>query len=162
MINKEVNYPNNSAVYGDIYIKEIIFSIRKLIQAGEIYTKELNKVYNVSSAQLNCLMTLYENGDLSPSQIAKNILVNSSTVTGILDRLEYKNLVKRLRISSDRRVLTIKLTEAGQALAENAPPPIQQKIITGLKKLPEDEQETITKAIGTLINMLEVQDLDVE
>ncbi len=162
MADKESNYPKSSAIYGDPYIKEIIFSIRKLIQAGEIYTKELNKVYNVSSAQLNCLMALYENGDLSPSQIAKNILVNSSTVTGILDRLEYKDLVKRLRISSDRRVLTIKLTEAGQALAENAPPPIQQKVITGLKKLPEDEKETITKAIGTLINMLEVQDLDVE
>ncbi len=162
MTDKVLNYPKNSAIYGDSYIQEIIFSIRKLIQAGEIYTKELNKVYNVSSAQLNCLMALYENGDLSPSQIAKNILVNSSTVTGILDRLEYKNLVKRLRISSDRRVLTIKLTEAGQALAENAPPPIQQKIITGLKRLSDNEKETITKAIATLINMLEVQDLDVE
>lgn len=162
MTDKELNYPKNSTIYGDSYIKEIIFSIRKLIQAGEIYTKELNKVYNVSSAQLNCLMALYENGDLSPSQIAKNILVNSSTVTGILDRLEYKNLVKRLRISSDRRVLTIKLTEAGQALAENAPPPIQQKIITGLKRLSDNEKETITNAIATLINMLEVQDLDVE
>lgn len=162
MTDKELNNPKNSTIYGDSYIKEIIFSIRKLIQAGEIYTKELNKVYNVSSAQLNCLMALYENGDLSPSQIAKNILVNSSTVTGILDRLEYKNLVKRLRISSDRRVLTIKLTEAGQALAENAPPPIQQKIITGLKRLSDNEKETITNAIATLINMLEVQDLDVE
>ncbi len=107
-------------------------------------------------------MALYENGDLSPSQIAKNILVNSSTVTGILDRLEYKDLVKRLRISSDRRVLTIKLTEVGQALAENAPPPIQQKIVTGLKGLPDNEKETIAKALATLINMLEVQDLDVE
>lgn len=162
MTDNESSFPKKSYNWGDLQTKEIIFSIRKLIQAGELYTKELNKVYNVSSAQLNCLMTLYENGELSPSQIAKNILVNSSTVTGILDRLEYKNLVQRLRISTDRRVVTIRLTEAGQGLVENAPPPIQQKIITGLKKLPDSEKEKIAKSLSDLTNMLEVQDLDVE
>ncbi|MBW2742622.1 MAG: MarR family transcriptional regulator [Deltaproteobacteria bacterium] len=68
--------------------KEIIFSIRKLMQAGEFYTKELNKKYQVSAPQLNCLLSLYENGPLPPSQIAKHIMVKSSTVTGIVDRLE--------------------------------------------------------------------------
>jgi len=161
MADHEADYPKKSFDYGDLHSRDIIFSIRRLIQAGELYTKELNKVYNVSSAQLNCLMALYENGDLSPSQIAKNILVNSSTVTGILDRLEYKNLVKRHRISSDRRVVTIRLTEIGHALAKNAPPPIQQKIITGLKNLPEDEKEKIAKALTILTNMLDINDLDV-
>ena len=95
-------------------IRDIIYSIRRLMQAGEHYTKELNKIYNVSSAQLNCLLALHENGKLSPSQIAKNIMVNSSTVTGIIDRLEQKSLVKRLRISNDRRVITIELTKYGK------------------------------------------------
>ena len=107
------------------YTKEIIYSIRRLMQAGELYTKELNKVYNISSAQLNCLVILYENGPLPPSQIAKLMMVNSSTITGIIDRLEQKGLVKRMRISTDRRVITVDLTKNGKVLAENAPPPIQ-------------------------------------
>ena len=105
--------------------KEIIFSIRKLMQAGEFYTKELNKKYQVSAPQLNCLISLYENGPLPPSQIAKYIMVKSSTVTGIVDRLEQKGLVKRFRNSPDRRVITIELTDSGKNLAKNAPPPIQ-------------------------------------
>ena len=141
--------------------REIIFSIRRLIQANELYTKELNKKYSVSAAQLNCLLALHENGPLSPSQIAKHILVNSSTVTGIIDRLERKGLVNRLRISPDRRVITIELTEAGKRLAENAPPPIQQKLINGLKKLPESEIEKIAFALAKLTNMLDVEDLEV-
>ncbi|MBW1913136.1 MAG: MarR family transcriptional regulator [Deltaproteobacteria bacterium] len=96
--------------------REIIYSIRRLMQAGELYTKELNKIYNVSSAQLNCLLGLYENGSLSPSQIAKHILVNSSTVTGIIDRLEHKGLVRRLRVSQDRRVITVELTKSRRLL----------------------------------------------
>ena len=142
--------------------KEIIFSIRKLMQAGEFYTKELNKKYQVSAPQLNCLLSLYENGPLPPSQIAKHIMVKSSTVTGIVDRLEQKGLVKRFRNSPDRRIITIELTDSGKNLAKNAPPPIQQKIIDGLKKLSKDELDQIILPLTKLTDMLDVQDLDVE
>jgi len=142
--------------------KEIIFSIRKLMQAGEFYTKELNKKYQVSAPQLNCLLSLYENGPLPPSQIARHIMVKSSTVTGIVDRLEQKGLVKRFRNSPDRRIITIELTDSGKNLAKNAPPPIQQKIIDGLKKLSKDELDQIIFSLTQLTDMLDVQDLDVE
>ena len=140
---------------------DIIYSIRRLIQAGELYTKELNKIYNISAAQLNCLLTLHEAGPLSPSQIAKLILVNSSTVTGIIDRLEYKGLVRRLRVSQDCRVITIELTKTGKLLAENAPPPIQQKLMDGLNKLSGEEIVQVAETLIHLTSMLDVQDLEV-
>ena len=80
-------------------VKEIIFLIRKLMHGAEMYTKELNKKYSITSAQLNCLLALYENGPLPPSQIAKHMMVKSSTVTGVIDRLEKKGLVTRQRNS---------------------------------------------------------------
>ena len=143
-------------------VKEIIYQIRRLIQAGELYTKELNKKYSVTAAQLNCLLALHESGPLPLSHIAKLIMVKSSTVTGIIDRLEQKGLVERVRTSRDRRVITIKLTEPGTRLANNAPPPIQQKIMDGLKKLPKEDIEPIVAALNTLTHMLDVQDLPVE
>jgi len=143
-------------------VKQIIFQIRRLIQAKELYTKELNKKYQVSASQLNCLLALYENGPLPPSQIARHIMVKSSTVTGIIDRLEQKGLVNRTRISSDRRVITVELTEPGRTLAENAPPPIQQKVLEGLKRLPHSEMEKIVLGLNMLTQMLDVQDLEVE
>ena len=143
------------------YKKEIIYSIRRLMQAKELYTKELNKVYNISSAQLNCLLTLHENGPLPPSQIARLMMVNSSTITGIIDRLEQKGLVKRMRISMDRRVITVELTENGEILAKNAPPPIQHKLFDGLSKLSEKEIKNIADSLLELTDMLDVQDLQV-
>ena len=143
------------------HTKDIIYSIRRLMQAGELYTKELNKIYNISAAQLNCLLALHEHGPLSPSQIARYILVNSSTMTGIIDRLEQKGLVRRLRISSDRRIITIELTKNGVALAENAPPPIQWKIVEGLNKVSDREIKQIAGTLAKLTNMLDVQDLEV-
>ena len=128
------NLNTTNKIFPSDQTKQIIFSIRKLIQANELYTKELNKKYQVSSAQLNCILTLYEYGPLPPSKIANHIMVKSSTVTGVVDRLEKKGIAERMRNSPDRRVITIQLTEAGKKLAENAPPPIQQKIIDGLKQ----------------------------
>ena len=160
----ETNKTVSSEISGDIYTirtKEIVYSIRRLMQAGEHYTKELNKIYNVSAAQINCLLTLHENGPLSPSQIAKHVMVNSSTVTGVIDRLEKKDLVRRLRISQDRRVITVELTKNGKVLAENAPPPIQQKIIDGLNQLSPSEIEQISLTLKRLTDMLDVQDLKV-
>ena len=146
---------------GDL-TREIIFSIRKLMQGAELYTKELNKKYHVSAAQLNCILTLYEQGSLPPSQIAKYMMVKSSTVTGVVDRLEQKGLVTRTRNSPDRRIINIELTETGKKLARNAPPPIQQKIIDGIKKLPEKEIKRVVIALTKLSDMLDVQDLEVE
>ena len=160
----ERNTTVSSEISGDIYTirtKEVVYSIRRLMQAGEHYTKELNKIHNVSAAQINCLLALHENGPLPPSQIAKHVMVNSSTVTGIIDRLEKKDLVKRLRVSQDRRVITVELTKSGEILAENAPSPIQQKIIDGLDKLSPSEIEEIALTLKRLTDMLDVQDIEV-
>jgi DNA-binding MarR family transcriptional regulator len=142
--------------------KQIIFSIRRLIQASELYSKELNKKYQISAAQLNCILTLYEYGPLPPSKIAQHMMVKSSTVTGVVDRLENKGLAERLRNSPDRRMITIQLTPAGKKLAENAPPPIQQKIIDGLKQTEKAKKEEIVNALNMLTGMLDVQDLEVK
>ncbi len=143
-------------------IKEIVWLIRRLMQGNYIYNKELNKKYQVSAPQLSSLLALYENGPLPPSQIAKYIMVNSSTVTGIIDRLEQKGLVQRSRISTDRRVITVTLTDKGRELAEHAPPPIQEKIVEGLQKLAPREIEKIVRALTKLTYMLDVQDLEVD
>ena len=142
--------------------KQIIFSIRRLIQASELYSKELNKKYQISAAQLNCILTLYEYGPLPPSKIAQHMMVKSSTVTGVVDRLEIKGLAERMRNSPDRRMITIQLTEAGKKLAENAPPPIQQKIIDGLKQTKNAKKEQIINALNMLTGMLDVQNLEVK
>ena len=135
--------------------KHVGWLIRRLLQAEEQYTKALEKAHNVSCAQLSCLTALHENGPLPPSQIARHIMVNSSTVTGIIDRLERKGLVERARTSKDRRVITVFLTKEGTTLVENAPLPVQNKIVTGMRKLSSEEIEQIIQGLTRLTGMLD-------
>jgi hypothetical protein len=53
------------------------------------------------------------------------------------------------------------LTETGKGLAENAPPPIQQKVIDGLNKISERQINQIALSLIKLTDMLDVQDLEV-
>ncbi|MGM0427656.1 MAG: MarR family winged helix-turn-helix transcriptional regulator [Thermodesulfobacteriota bacterium] len=138
-------------------IKEIIQLIRRLVRARELYTKELIRKHHLSASQLHCILVLHERGPISPSQIAKHIMVNSSTVTGVIDRLENKGFLQRIRNSKDRRVITITLTEAGKKLAMHAPLPIQEQMVEGLKGLPGQERDKIIQALRKLTGMLDIQ-----
>ncbi len=146
----------SSTVKPDL-IREIIYHIRRLLQARGHYTKELIKKYQISVPQLNCLVALYENGPLSLSGIARQVLVKSSTVTGIIDRLEQKDLVRRTRTSPDRRIVVVELTEAGETLARDAPPPIQTQVMNGLSELPEAELIKISEGLKLLTGLMETE-----
>jgi DNA-binding MarR family transcriptional regulator len=123
----------------------IIWYLRRFVQADELYSKKLQKDYDISQGQLSCLLALYRYGPGSLSRLAERILVKPGTITGIIDRLEAKGLVARKRNFTDRRVITIELTDKGRAFAEKAPAPVQSSIIQGLSELSEEKLEAIVK-----------------
>lgn len=135
-------------------IRWIIWYVRRLVQAGDIYSKGLHKKYQVSQPQVSCILALDEYGAMPISKLAKYILVKPSTVTGIIDRLEHKGLVKRERNQVDRRVVTIDLTEPGKKLAAEAPPPIPKEIVDGLRDLSPQEVKNIVESLAILVSKL--------
>jgi DNA-binding MarR family transcriptional regulator len=142
--------------------KDIIYLIQKVIHSQALYTKELNRLYHLTVPQLGCLLALYENGPLSPSEIAKIIMVQSSTMSGIIDRLDLKGLVERSQSNIDRRIILISLTNGGEKLAQKAPSLINPKIIDGIKKIPTHERDQIAQALNKLSSMLDVEGLQEE
>src|SRR5258708_12283249 len=76
-------------------------------------------------------LLVIDNGDAhTPSEIAEVLKVSRTTVSGLLDRLEAAQLIKRAIDPNDRRSFLLELTEAGSQLApeiDNLPPhPLQQ------------------------------------
>jgi MarR family transcriptional regulator, organic hydroperoxide resistance regulator len=79
---------------------------------------------DLTPPQLQVLWRLWlENGVLT-SRLVENSEISSGTITGLLDRLEARGLVRRERCTDDRRVVRVYLTEEGRALQE----PIQQAV----------------------------------
>lgn len=65
-------------------------------------------------------------GDISPAELAEALHITPSAVTKLLDRLETSKLVKRKRSKSDRRSISVQVTENGQKLLQKLPPLVKK------------------------------------
>jgi DNA-binding MarR family transcriptional regulator len=71
--------------------------------------------FGLSAGKFTILMQLYTaKQGLPPSEFANRANVTRATITGLLDRLERKGLVERQNHPSDRRMLTVHLTDQGE------------------------------------------------
>lgn len=84
-------------------------------------TKELAREAHLTGPQLTVLKGLQQIGPLSLTELSERIRAQNSTVTGIIDRMEREELVVRARSTVDRRVVEIRLTHKGRAIAEQVP-----------------------------------------
>src|SRR5262249_5154815 len=67
-------------------------------------------------SQSYCLRLLYFGGPHTMTQLARELRVRLSTITGVTDQLEAKELVARVAHPNDRRSLHVELTPAGRNL----------------------------------------------
>jgi DNA-binding MarR family transcriptional regulator len=54
-------------------------------------------------------------------ELAREMAVDAGAITRMLDRLEAKGLVQRVRSETDRRVVNVRLTAEGEAVVEHVP-----------------------------------------
>lgn len=87
------------------------------------FKKQLQR-FNVTPIQYALLKCLWDEDGQTPSQLAQELCLDSSTVTGIMSRLEEKELITRQFCKTDRRRIIVCLTDAGRALQK----PIEAQI----------------------------------
>lgn len=59
------------------------------------------------------LFLLMEKGPMLMNDLSRELYIENSTVTGLVDRLEEKGFVSRLPVSNDRRKWNISITQEG-------------------------------------------------
>jgi DNA-binding MarR family transcriptional regulator len=133
---------------------QIIMRIRQVIQEMSKYSKYLQDNYKITVPQLICLHEVYQHGPISIGALTKIVFLNNSTVTGIVDRLEKREFVKRSRISKDRRQVHLEVTEPGICFIKKAPKPLQDKFINRLNKLEKEKVTLIMWSLEMLVDML--------
>ena len=88
--------------------------------------RDLFQEFGVTEQQWRVLRVLWEQKHLTSAQISILTLLPSPSLVGILDRLEKKELVKRLRSSSDRREINITITDKGRELQSEVLPKVKK------------------------------------
>jgi MarR family 2-MHQ and catechol resistance regulon transcriptional repressor len=74
------------------------------------------KSLKLTPSQFDVIATLGDTDGMTCSELSVRTLVTKGTLTGVLDRLVAKGLVKRDSIRTDRRYTKVSLTKKGDAL----------------------------------------------
>lgn len=133
----------------------ILMALRRIMHYVDTHSRKLSMDQHITLPQLICLHTIVHDGPMTLSALGRLVSLSTSTINGIVDRLEAKGLVERNRSDPDRRKVLVSTTEAGTALAHEVPLPLQDRLLQAVSALPDLEQVSITLSLERIVDMME-------
>ena len=140
--------------------EQVLVALRRVIRATDLHSKRLSKHAGLTGPQLLIMRTIRDLGEVTIGTIADKVSLSQAPVTTILDRLEHRELVYRVRSTQDKRKVHAHLTEGGAELLARAPNPLQEDFIKKFQSLDEWEQTMILASLQRVANMMDADDID--
>lgn len=111
----------------------------------------------ISMTHLHILWVLEHHGDLTMSRLADLLDVSLSNATGLVDRMEERGLVERVRVPDDRRVVLVRASADGARIRDEIEALKHDRIRSILGRLPAERLERV---LGAITDLREVVDDD--
>jgi len=138
---------------------QIVQSLRRIVKALQTYSQDVRSAYGLTGPQLWALKTLEQRGPLPVGTLAASLVVHQSSISILIDRLEQRGLVRRVRARSDRRFVEVALTRRGAAMAAGAPEPAQGRLLHALEAMPPRDVRAMRRALDRLLVAMEATDV---
>jgi DNA-binding MarR family transcriptional regulator len=101
-------------------------------------------------AKLICVLAF---GPRGMTELAQSFGVEKATLTGLVDRAEQRDLVRRSPVRSDRRALQVLLTDTGRRAATAFHSEATDELNHLLSALPTTDREDFRRSIATIIDV---------
>jgi DNA-binding MarR family transcriptional regulator len=104
----------------------------------------------ISMTHLHILWLLEHHGDLTMGRLAELVDVSLSNASGLIDRMEERGLVERIRVPDDRRVVLVRCSPEGAQMRDEIEAIKQDQMRSILGKLDRDQLTRLLGAVGDL------------
>ena len=145
MPSAEQQYPHAEQTGQDL--ADIVSRLRRAMRRAARAADPANAL---SVAQLELLSCLAERPDMRPGELARMLRLAPSSVATLLNTLQGAGYVARTSSADDRRSVSLRLTESGQAAVTGWQQINEQIIGTALAGLPPRSQAALQHATGAL------------
>ena len=136
----------------------VLTALRRITRAMDRQSRAMMRRSGLTGPQVLVLRLLAGGDELSVGALAQQISLSQATVTGIIDRLELRGLVRRRRDQQDKRRVLVSDTDAGRSLVEGAPPMWQDSFMAHLSQLADWERTLMLASLQRLAGMMETPD----
>jgi len=138
---------------------QILDDLIQLVARSRQQSHEFLARYGVTVPQSGVLRVLARTGALPIGSLAEQLFLKTSTVSGIVDRLERDGYVLRLRGNAgDRRVVHVELTDKGRNLAASLPGSSYDKLRKAIDRLEPHEQQALLLLMSRLLELMKQGD----
>jgi DNA-binding MarR family transcriptional regulator len=104
----------------------------------------------ISMTHLHILWVLEHHGELPMSRLAELLDVSLSNATGLIDRMEERGLVERVRVPDDRRVVIVRASRQGAQMRDEIEALKQDRMRSILSRLTRKQLDRVLGALGDL------------
>jgi DNA-binding MarR family transcriptional regulator len=125
----------------------MIHTIYVMLDDGD---RRLLRQYDLSTSQYATLLVLDADQGLRLTDLGDYLLLDKSTITRMIDRLEGADLVRRVADPSDRRVLRVVLTPQGIKLRQAASEAHGRSLNRRMCSLTTDERQALHALLDKL------------
>jgi DNA-binding MarR family transcriptional regulator len=106
--------------------------------------------FGVTPVQYGLLKVLWEEDEQSGAALGERLVLDSATITGVVDRLERAGLVERRSDPGDRRVNRVALTPKGRALRAPLDREMEKMNVAFLGALDAAERKRLRATLETI------------
>lgn len=138
----------------------IIASVRRIIRAVDVFSTKLKDRFGLTSSQITCLEYIDYKGACPISAISKSLQLSPSMLTNIIDQLEHRQYIQRVRSTQDRRVILIEITESGKEVLSNLPESLNKQLLRGLDGIDSKEKEKILGSLNQILTFIQAEDMN--
>lgn len=125
----------------------------KLARAFAVFSKGTNehiRQCNLTTSQFAVVECLGHKGQMTLGELSSKMLMSCGNMTVVVDNLEKDQLVERLRSENDRRVIHVRLTNAGQQLFDKIFPDHARYVAKLASVLNIQEQKELAQMLKKL------------
>ncbi|GAB6188570.1 MarR family transcriptional regulator [Marinitoga arctica] len=134
---------------------EIIILFKEIRESFKKSMTTFFDTKDITSSQWIILGELLKNGKMTMSELSKKVGLSNSTVSGIVDRLEKHEYVKRIRDKKDRRKIYVEITDKFNDIIKRKHQLIEKKIEEKLNTVSEKELESVLNGLKILKKIFE-------
>ena len=133
----------------EISMKLFVVLTRTLDAIKKSVEKDIRR-YGLNTTEFAVLEFIYSKGDQPIQKIGEKVLISSSSITYVVDKLEKKSFLKRVPSPEDRRITFASITEEGKTFMDSIFPKHQETIARIMGGLPLEEKETLLSQLKKL------------
>ncbi|MCK4513255.1 MarR family transcriptional regulator [bacterium] len=134
---------------------QLCFKLGRVVRRVQQYYEQRLHPFGLTPSQFFVLDALWSKDGVSIGELGEQVALDTSTLTGILDRLERNGLVERHQNPADRRSVLVTLTDRARELEPQVMPLVKELDVSLRHSFPAADMGVFERLLDSFTDVLD-------